>query len=136
MTWGRAWGDAWGESFGDGAGDPVVITGTGQAHQAASTASGTGHVPGGAVVRVAPDAYPGGVPSAKFARDAAERNGFILQGAGQADQPSGTAHGVARIKLVALVATGASVAHGAGETTAMAEFRDVELEMIAMLLAA
>lgn len=160
MTWGRAWGDAWGAAFGDSAAVPTIITGSGAVEQLAGSLSGTGNIPGGAAAVVAPDRFPGGVPSTKFAKEAGLRNGYVISGVGQVDQPlgdavgaaqiklrpllatatasqyCGNASGTARIKLVSLVAASASVAHGAGEVAATAEFRDIELEMIALLLAA
>lgn len=88
------------------------------------------------VVRVPPDAYPGGVPTTGFLRESANRNGFIHFATGHAEQPTGVVYGAARAKSASLVATGASGVHGVGEVAATAEFRDVELEMVAMLLAA
>ena len=159
-AWGNAWGDAWGAAW--GAPGVVVISGSGAVEQECGESHGVASIPGAALPVVAPDAYPGagGVPSTYLLRESAQRNGFILTGDGQveqlpseshggarikvlplvatatASQPCGDASGAARIKLVSLVAMSASAAHGAGQVAAIGEFRDIELEMVAMLLAA
>ena len=62
--------------------------------------------------------------------------GLRLTGTGVVEQPVAVVSGAARIKRISLVATSASVETGAGEVLATAEFRDIELEMVALLLAA
>jgi len=137
MAWGLSWGKAWGVAFGDAPADAPILTGSGSLDQPCGESHGIASIPGAALPVVAPDAYPGGgVPSTYLLRESAERNGYALSGIGQAAQPLGDAIGVARIKLVSLVATSATVSAGSGEAAATAEFRDIELEMVAMLLAA
>ena len=146
MTWGQSWGTAWGSSFGDSLGAPGVFDGSGSLEQLAPEVSGAAFC--GPKVQVS----TGGGGGANFSRSirgpldlvadvrrerAMDALGLRLTGTGLVEHPGGDLVGSARNARVALVATSAAVGTGAGESAAgPAEFRDVELEMVALLLAA
>lgn len=145
MTWGTAWGPAWGPSFADAPVELVVITGSGELEQLAPEVTGSGY--SGVQVKAAAGGGGGNFSRARLPtpqelvaevrRDRVlDALGMRLFGAGEVEQPAGEVSGSARIKLVSLVATSASVEGGPNEVSATAEFRDVELEMVALLLAA
>lgn len=137
----------------------TTLYGDGWIDQAASDLSGSGTT--GAIAReVAPDGFPGGIPSTRLLADAKSRQGFIILGEGAIEQhapdlsgegayrtakvtgygvieqTSGEAFGDGRIKRAVLVAMAGDIEVGGGccEST-NAEFVDVELEAFALAAA-